>query len=281
MDEYREKIANQEKEMNSIIADLENQKQLTNKSPAANVKSMVDKLKQQLAQKEEQQGFLNQALLELKSDMMNLAKSNLLAAADDQTNEKRMQSIIEKTSGDYQDKMFSLSEEMNKVKKELKAKTNANEELSLELSNLKAQIKTKDQKLKKLTDENRKLIEDGRIFTTNKMVQNFNLENRPNDVELLKRQIRTLEEKLKKQKLMTAEKPYVEAVEKPRSKSPSNLKTQVVTLKVNSNETSESFYAIKSELEQWKTRYNYVLSENAILNRQRSDLEIEVSTFII
>jgi hypothetical protein len=42
------------------------------------------------------------------------------------------------------------------------------------------------------------------------MVQNFSLENKAsNDVEVLKRQIRTLEEKLKKQKLV-AEKPYAE-----------------------------------------------------------------------
>jgi hypothetical protein len=40
------------------------------------------------------------------------------------------------------------------------------------------------------------------------MVQNFSLENKAsNDVEVLKRQIRNLEEKLKKQKLV-AEKPY-------------------------------------------------------------------------
>ncbi len=45
---------------------------------------------------------------------------------------------------------------------------------------------------------------------------------------------------------------------------------------VKSNENNENIYSLKSELEQWKTRYNYVLSENSILNRQKNDLEIEV-----
>ena len=140
MEEYKEKIAQQEKEMNSIITDLENQKQLSSKSPSATVKSMVEKLKQQLAQKEQQQDFLNKALIELKSDMLGLAKNNLMSAADDQNNEKKMQGIIEKASGEYQDKLFSLSEEMNRVKKELKSKNAANHELTLELENLKSQM---------------------------------------------------------------------------------------------------------------------------------------------
>jgi hypothetical protein len=50
------------------------------------------------------------------------------------------------------------------------------------------------------------------------MVQNFSLENKAsNDVEILKRQIRTLEEKLKKQKLV-AEKPYAETEYKTSNK---------------------------------------------------------------
>lgn len=139
MEEYREKIASQEKEMNSIIAELENQKQLTNKSPSIAVKTMVEKLKQQLAQKEQQQSFLNQALLDLKSDMLSLAKTNLISAANDENYDKKIQNIIEKTSGEYQDKLFSLTEELNKIKKELKAKIAANQEITLELENLKAQ----------------------------------------------------------------------------------------------------------------------------------------------
>jgi centrosomal protein CEP290 len=142
MEEYREKIASQEREMNSIIAELENQKQLTNKSPSVAVKTMVEKLKQQLAQKEQQQNFLNQALLDLKSDMLGLAKTNLISAANDENYDRKMQNIIEKTSGEYQDKLFSLTEELNKIKKELKAKISANQEITLELENLKAQSST-------------------------------------------------------------------------------------------------------------------------------------------
>lgn len=39
---------------------------------------------------------------------------------------------------------------------------------------------------------------------------------------------------------------------------------------------NDTIYSLKNEIEQWRTRYNYVLSENSILSRQRSELEAEV-----
>jgi hypothetical protein len=57
-----------------------------------------------------------------------------------------------------------------------------------------------------------------------------------------------------------------------------NAKEQIVkVVTVKSNENNENIYSLKSEMEQWKTRYNYVLSENSILSRQKNDLEIEVN----
>ena len=59
IEDYRDRISKQDNEMNSLLVNLENQKQLSSKSPSAAIKSMVDKLKQQLAEKEEQQQILN------------------------------------------------------------------------------------------------------------------------------------------------------------------------------------------------------------------------------
>jgi len=63
-------------------------------------------------------------------------------------------------------------------------------------------------KLKKLSTENQKLVEDGNKFSSNKIVQSFSAEN-SNNVDYLRRQIRLLEDKLKKQRNL-AEKPYVD-----------------------------------------------------------------------
>lgn len=78
---------------------------------------------------------------------------------------------------------------------------------------------TKDQRIRKLTDETHKLNDDAKLFSTNKSVQSFSIETKSNDIEGLRRQIRILEDKLKKQKQNAAERPYVEADDyKSRSK---------------------------------------------------------------
>ena len=140
IEEYRDKISKQDNEMNLLIANLENQKQLSSKSPSATVKSMVDKLKQQLVEKEEQQHILNKALIELKSDMVNMAKMNLNSMSQDQGQERNLQSIIEKASNEYQDKIYALTEDLNRLKGDLKTKQKTNDELNIELEHVKTQL---------------------------------------------------------------------------------------------------------------------------------------------
>ena len=62
---------------------------------------------------------------------------------------------------------------------------------------------SKEQRIKKLSDENLKLIEDSKVFTLNKTVSS---DSKSAENEALKRQIRVLEEKLKRQR--PAERPY-------------------------------------------------------------------------
>ena len=77
-----------------------------------------------------------------------------------------------------------------------------------------AYLEQKEQKIKKLTDENAKLAEDhGRSLYVSKTVYGS---DKSNEVENLRRQVRQLEEKLRKQR--PAERPYEQTNYKPRSK---------------------------------------------------------------
>ncbi len=131
-----------------------------------------------------------------------------------------MQFLIEKTSADYQDKLNALGEELVRVKKEFKIKSKSNEEFILELNDLKMQLKQKDLKIKKLNEENLKLTEDGSRFVTKTVYGSDNKSSLNNEsVESLRRQVRLLEEKLKRQR--PAERPYEQQYTS-RSKSPKN-----------------------------------------------------------
>jgi hypothetical protein len=59
-----------------------------------------------------------------------------------------------------------------------------------------------------LADENQKLNDDGKTSAINKTAVSFQADNQSNDVNYLRKQVRLLEEKLKKEKLNKAERPY-------------------------------------------------------------------------
>lgn len=62
-------------------------------------------------------------------------------------------------------------------------------------------------------------MEDAKLYGHNKVGQNLTIENKPTEMENLKRQIKVLEERLKKQRQSIPEKPYSEMSEtKSRSK---------------------------------------------------------------
>lgn len=75
-------------------------------------------------------------------------------------------------------------------------------------------IESKDAKLKKLSDENKKLTDDKKSPTRG---QSLTVESKPSEVDELKRQIRVLEERLRRQRQSIPEKPYTDS-NKSRSK---------------------------------------------------------------
>ena len=143
LSEYREAISKKEAEIETAIQNLEQEKKQSNAAPSKTIVTLVDKLKQQLTEKEKQQSMLNQALAELKNDMNVFIQSNFTAAIDNQAQEQKIKAIIEKTSTDYQDKIYSLGEENVRLKKELKEKSRANEDLTSELDYYKKQLSKK------------------------------------------------------------------------------------------------------------------------------------------
>lgn len=62
-----------------------------------------------------------------------------------------------------------------------------------------------------MADENKKLLEDVKMFSTNKIVHNFGSDVKSNEINELKSQIKILEERLRKQR-QVAEKPYDELI---------------------------------------------------------------------
>lgn len=109
-------------------------------------------------------------------------------------------------------------------------------------------------------------------------------QNNQNELDYLKRQIRVLEEKLKRQR--PAERPFEQPIRQ-QSKSPTKSFDQqqdkeIIIRTVHTYDPSmqsENAHALRQEVEQWRTRYNYVVNENLLLNKLKSDLEVELQSF--
>lgn len=140
---------------------------------------------------------------------------------------------------------------------------------------------SKEQKIKRLAEENVKLADD-KIVPTNKVIyQNSSNNNNPDalNVDHYKRQIRLLEEKLKRQR--PAERPYDQpqrntSPQKQRAVAEPEREIVIRTVHSRGDQNSESSQALKRELEQWRTRYNFVVSENSTLVKMNKDLKEEV-----
>lgn len=142
MEEYRMRIGEKESEITQARADLDRQKQEASKSPSQEMKALVERLRAQLAEKEDQQHKLNAALNDLKGDMVEMAKTNVTSLSGEAAQEKRLRDLVEKTSGEYQDKLIKASEELATVRKELNKAIKDNEELRLEIGYVKSQMST-------------------------------------------------------------------------------------------------------------------------------------------
>ncbi len=251
--------------------------------------NLVEDLKSQLAEKETKLKTLQEAMVGLKSDLVGMAKSGLVALRDETGNDRRVQSLVEKSSGEYRDKICGLEENVRKLRVELKAKILRNEELEMELKDVKEQMRSKELRVKKLTEENAKLVEDGKVVPTDRVfyqsqkgqaeVGGTNMSKAQNEqVTELKRQVRVLEEKLKRQSLIhvAAERPYEARSPSPVKKPEKEVIIRTVTVYDDNGGSSE---AVKRECEQWKTRYNFVVSENTVLMNQNKEMEAELKRF--
>jgi hypothetical protein len=79
-----------------------------------------------------------------------MAKSDLCALRDEATNDRRLQSLVEKNSGELKDR--ALEEANGRLKDELKARLARNKGLEMELNDAKAQLRARELNLKKLTE---------------------------------------------------------------------------------------------------------------------------------
>lgn len=119
-DEQRIQVAQMEKELHYLRTELEAQKEANVRSPSNTMKSLVERLKAQLSQKEKQLKALSKALLELRAEMTSHAEQQIVANAAHKEEGLNVQMLVDKHTKSLKAKVQELSEALQVAKESAK-----------------------------------------------------------------------------------------------------------------------------------------------------------------
>ncbi|XP_032834088.2 centrosomal protein of 290 kDa [Petromyzon marinus] len=106
-------------ELRLLRVELDAQREANARSPTAGIRSLVERLKGELAYKEKQLKGLSQAMLRLQGEMTNQAEQNIIAAAAQKEESLNVQTLVDKHTKDYKARLESAQAEASAARREL------------------------------------------------------------------------------------------------------------------------------------------------------------------
>ncbi|XP_078738391.1 centrosomal protein of 290 kDa isoform X3 [Lampetra fluviatilis] len=106
-------------ELRLLRVELDAQKEANSRSPTAGIRSLVERLKGELAYKEKQLKGLSQAMLRLQGEMTNQAEQNIIAAASQKEESLNVQTLVDKHVKDYKARLESAQSEASAARREM------------------------------------------------------------------------------------------------------------------------------------------------------------------
>nr|XP_057930611.1 centrosomal protein of 290 kDa-like isoform X2 [Doryrhamphus excisus] len=112
----RSQIMEMKKEVDSLLNELETQKEANALSPSNTMKNLVEQLKAQLVHKEKQVKALSRVLIDLRSKMTSAAEQQVLAIASQTEERLNVQKMVDKHTKDLKAQVLELSDELEAAK---------------------------------------------------------------------------------------------------------------------------------------------------------------------
>ncbi|XP_033101363.1 centrosomal protein of 290 kDa-like isoform X2 [Anneissia japonica] len=193
--ETTEILYQKEKQLESIGEELDRQKQLNAKAPSQTMKTLVDRLKNDLALKEKQHKALSQALMTVRAEMVEMAQDNAKAKADEQEQDMNVQKLVDRETKKMKEQFGDVQGKLEKFKRELKRVKGHEKEIETQLQGKNEEILKKNSLIDELKDERVRLkaeIEDLEKDIDLKPVQ----DEGSNKTAELQKKIRILERRL-------------------------------------------------------------------------------------
>uniref|UniRef100_A0A8U8CCF8 Uncharacterized protein n=1 Tax=Geospiza parvula TaxID=87175 RepID=A0A8U8CCF8_GEOPR len=199
--ELRNILSQKEKELANVKAELEVQKEASNRAPTATMKNLVEQLKSQLAIKENQHKALSRALLELRAEMTANAEQQIISAASQKEAYMNVQEIVDRETKGLTTQIEELNNQITKLTENLKISKNKEALLSDERDELNQEFQKKEKALAKILREKNEIDKENeelknRIRRLSSSIQSKADEQ--NLIDVLQKKIKKLESELGK-----------------------------------------------------------------------------------
>uniref|UniRef100_A0A669CK13 Centrosomal protein 290 n=1 Tax=Oreochromis niloticus TaxID=8128 RepID=A0A669CK13_ORENI len=152
-EDQRSQMAQMEKEMNDLRAELEAQKEANVRSPSNSMKNLVEQQKAQLTQKDKQLKALSKVLLNLRAEMTSAAEQQVIASAAQKEESLNVQMLIDRQTKDLKVRMQEISEELQAAKESAKSARSRESSLKEEVDRLNQDIQKAQKTQRRLQAE--------------------------------------------------------------------------------------------------------------------------------
>lgn len=207
------KIKEQEKDIEILKEEISAVKNANSRTPSANMKRLVEQLRNQLSLKENQNQALGKALSKIRAEMVEQAEETLKAHQEEKKQELNMQKLVEKHTEELKEQNETLRAQNERIKNDLKKKREKEQDLESQLEEAQEEITKKNTILQRLKSEKQKLqfqVEELEKRNPFKSVSKKSSEDESQELNEMRRRVRFLEDEVKR-KQEQAEKPYEQA----------------------------------------------------------------------
>ncbi|CAL1542937.1 unnamed protein product [Lymnaea stagnalis] len=209
------------KEVKLMQEEIEVLKESHQRGPSATMKNMVERLKNQLALKEKQHQALSKALSDLRADMVNQAQENVQIHAQETSQEKNIQKLINEHTKEISEKLEEQQTLADRLRKELKKRKEEESTLQTELEDVKEELNKKERTVDKLKATKTRLEQE--VDDLEKKLEKISAARslktgdfeKQQELDDMRRKCRALEEQLSRQH--AAEKPYEQKEERTKN----------------------------------------------------------------
>ncbi|XP_064011010.1 centrosomal protein of 290 kDa isoform X2 [Pogoniulus pusillus] len=199
--ESRNLLAQLEKELANVKAELEVQKEANNRAPTATLKNLVEQLKKQLAIKEKQQKALSKAILELRAELTANAEQQIISAASQKETQMNVQELVDRQTKELMTQIEELNNQVTKLTDNLKISKTRESSLADEKDELNQELQRKQKAFAKVVREKNEMDKENEDLKKQIKRLNNSIQSKAEDqnlIEGLQKKVKKLESELEK-----------------------------------------------------------------------------------